>query len=108
MTLTEIQTAFRDLPQIGPPWPWEKRLLQLILKADDGIDAFEVIQAVIDNPERVKRILPFLCSDDIYKIKALVATVQPASQYLNDTVDFLNAWAVRQTVKKMLEEKLDK
>jgi hypothetical protein len=107
VTLVEIQKAFQDLPQVEPAWPWEKRLLQLILRSEHGIDAYDVLQAVIDKPERVARILPFLCDDDIYKIKALAATVPPSSQYLNDTVDLLNSWAARQTVKKMLREKLN-
>lgn len=102
MTLQELQIAFCGLSPSGPPWPWERRLLQLIIKSKAGIDAFEVIHAVIDNPERVVRILPFLCNDDIYKVRALASAMQPVSDDLKQTVDFLIAWTTRQTIKKML------
>jgi hypothetical protein len=103
VTLAQLQEAFRNLQPIGPPWPWERRLLQLILKSDAGFDAFDVLQAVIENPERVAKILPFLCDDDIHKVKTLAAVVQPASEDLRFTVDLMNSWVGRQTVKKMLK-----
>ncbi len=56
--------------------------------------------------------LPFKNCDEgpltIYKIKTLAATLQPSSEYLRDTVDLLNAWAVRKTVKKILATNPDK
>lgn len=102
MTLADLQKAFCGLPQAGPLWPWERRLLQLVIKSENGIDAFEVVQAVIDNPDRLSRILQFLTDDDIHRVKALAATVQPATEDLCTTIDLLNTWSTRQTVKKVL------
>lgn len=103
MTLQELQIAFRGLPSFGSPWPWERRLLELIMKSDEDIDPFEVILAVIDRPERVQRVLPFLIDDDIQKVRSLAATIQPATQDMRDVADSLNAWVARQTINKMLK-----
>jgi hypothetical protein len=105
VTLVELQEAFRDLRPDGPVWPWERKLLQLILKSENGFEAFDVLQAVVENPERVSRILSFLGDQDIYRVKALAAVVQPATEDLRLSVDLMNAWVVRQTVKKMLAGK---
>jgi hypothetical protein len=75
--------------------------LQLILKSENGFDAFDVLQAVVENPERVARILPLLVDDDIHRVRTLASVVQTATEDLRLTVDLMNAWAARQTVKKM-------
>jgi hypothetical protein len=107
MTLADLQRAFSGLPQVGPLWPWERRLLHLIMNSEKGIDAFEVVHAVIDNPDRVSRMLQFLRDDDIYRIRSLAATIQPANQDLCMTIDLLSAWACRQTIKKALPRNPD-
>jgi hypothetical protein len=108
MTLADLQEAFRGLPPFGPPLPWEKRLLELIMQSDSGIVPLEVVKAVIDRPDRVKRILPYLTDDDIYDVRALAATIQPAGDDMRYVRDILNAWATRQTVSKMLKERASK
>lgn len=102
MTLQELQIAFRGLAPFGPPWPWERRLLELIMLSDTGMDPYEVLLAVIDRPERVERILPFLTDDDIQKVRSLAATIQCVTQDMRDVADLLNSWVGRQTIKKML------
>lgn len=109
MTLAELQQAFRGLPStLGPPWPWERRLLQLIMKSEAGIDPYDVLWAVINRPERIERILPFLVDDDIQRVRSLAALIQQVPQDMCDVADLLNSWIARQTVKKMLAEKLGK
>lgn len=107
MTLQELQVAFRGLPAVGTHWAWERRLLRVIMKSDAGIDAFEVIYAVIDNPELVSRILPFLVDDDIQRVRSLAATIQCVTQDMRDVADLLNSWAARQTVNKMLKRNVE-
>jgi hypothetical protein len=102
MTLQELQTAFRGLPPFGPPWPWERRLLELIMNSDKGMDPYEVVLAVIDRPERVQRILPYLVDDDIQRVRSLAATIQCVTQDMRDVADLLNSWVGRQTIKKIL------
>ncbi len=102
MTLTDLQEAFRGLPPFGPPLPWEKRLLELIMKSDEGIDPYEAVVSVIDRPDRVQRLLPYLNDDDIQKVRSLSASIQPATQDMRDVRDLLNVWTTRQTIKKML------
>lgn len=108
MTLIDLQEAFRGLPPFGPPLPWEKRLLELIMKSDAGIDPYEAVVSVIDRPERVQRLLPYLDDDDIQKVRSLAASIQPATQDMRDVRDLLNVWATRQTIKKMLSGNLTK
>lgn len=102
MTLTDLQYAFRGLPPFGPPLPWEKRLLELIMKSDEGIDAYDAVVSVIDRPDRVQRLLPYLADDDIQKVRSLAATIQPCTQDMRDVADLLHSWVARQTIKKML------
>lgn len=102
MTLAELQQAFRGLPPFGPPVPWERRLLELIMNSADGIDPYEVILAVIDRPERVQRILQFLTDEDIYKVRSLAASIQQVTQDMRDVADLLNSWLARQIIRKIL------
>jgi hypothetical protein len=103
MTLQELQIAFRGLAPFGPPWPWERRLLELIMHSEKGMDPYEIILAVIDRPDRVQRILPFLIEDDIQRVRSLAASIQCVTQDMCDVADLLNSWVARQTIKKILK-----